>query len=124
LGEPSLTFDPVSTDFGSIDVDDSCAYESYKIINKDSAGVEKAKNMSIYLVGSIGETEFIDSSWLRYSTGTEETLVGGSAGGNKCQVPSIISSASVLVKHRVIIPASPAGSGERVFFGRHKYLFT
>lgn len=122
--DPSLTFVPTSTDFGSINVGESCAYVSYHIKNK--TGAQTARNMSIYIVKSVaGVSEFIVESWARYSTAWETTRVGGSVTNAQwCRVPSVPGAGSVWVKHRVIVPSDASSSGRQPFFGKHKYQFT
>lgn len=124
MSDPSLSFIPVSTNFGSIDVGTSCAYQSYHI--KNAAGAKTAKNMSIDIMRSIaGVSEFVAESWLFYSTAQEATRVGGSqAGNNKCFAGSIAGGASIWVKHKVIVPSDASSSGPQPFFGRHRYQFT
>jgi hypothetical protein len=122
--DPSLSFNPLSTNFGSIDVGTSCAYQSYHIKNK--AATATARNMSVYILKSIvGVSEFIVESWAYYSTVSEKTRVGGSvSGASWCQVPSVAGGASVVVKHKLIVPSDASSSGRQPFFGKHKYQFT
>ena len=124
MGDPSLSFTPASTDFGSINVGASCAFVSYHVKNKNSTGIKTAKNISILLVNSTGN-EYSQESWMNYSTSKEAGVVGAStAGTHYCQVGSLVLGGSQWVKHKVKVPSDAVSSGRQAFYGRHRYQFT
>lgn len=119
MSEPSITFDPVSTDFGSIDVGESCGYESYHM----SVFGNTVKNLSIFIIKSIvGKSEFIDESWIWYKKNGTSQVVAGSE--TAFFIGNIESGSSIAVYHKVVVPSDASSSGDQPFFGKHKYQYT
>lgn len=122
---PSLTFNPASIAFGTIDVGTSCAFKSYHVRNKAGSYAD-AVNVSISFLGSANSSEIKTESWVDISTATEETRITSIPGGKLCQLPSVTTSYanSVLVQTKIIVPSGAATSGTVRFKLHHNYQYT
>jgi len=122
---PSLSFNPPSIDYGTIDVGESSAMYSYHIRNK-AGSYATAKNMSISFLGSYNSSEAKQESWVYYSTAKDATFVTSIPGGKECACPSVVQSYpnSVVVRTKVKIPADATTSGTVRFKAHHRYQYT
>jgi len=122
---PSLSFNPASIDYGTINVGSSCAMRSYHVRNK-SGSYADAKNMSVSFLGSYNASEAKTESWVYYSTATEGTYVTSINGGKECQVPSVAESYpnSINVRTKVKVPSGASTSGTVRFKAHHRYQYT
>ena len=120
---PSLSFNPPSLDYGTINVGSSCAMMSYHIRNK-AGSYATAKNMSISFLGSYNSSEAKQESWVYYSTAWDATYVTSIPGGKECACPSVVQGRSVVVHTKVKIPADASTSGTVRFKAHHRYQYT
>jgi len=124
---PSLTFNPTSIAFGTIDVGTSCAYKSYHVRNKMGGGsYADAVNMSISFLGSANSSEIKTESWVEVSTAKEDTRITSIPGTKECKAPSVTTSAanSINVRAKIIVPSGASTSGTVRFKLHHRYQYT
>ena len=124
---PSLSFSPVSLNFGTIDVGTSCDWNDYKIFNA-SASYAAAMNMSVSFKASKNSDEAGDESWVHVSTAKESgPITISKTGGKEIQgqsVPARQTQRSILYSAKVLVPAGAATSGTVKFALHHRYQYT
>jgi len=122
---PSLSFNPATVAFGTIDVGTSCAYKSYHVRNK-AGSYATAVNMSISVLGSTNFSEVKTESWTKVSTAKEETYVGSQASGKEALAPSVVQGygSSINVKGKLVVPAGATTSGTVLGKLHHRYQYT
>ena len=122
---PSLSFNPATTAFGTIDVGTSSAYFSYHIRNK-STSYATARNMSVSFLGSINSSEVKTESWVTVSTSLQEEPVTSQDGGAECPVAPVSQGygTSRAIAAKIIVPAGAATSGTVNFKLHHRYQYT
>jgi hypothetical protein len=121
MSDPSLSFIPLSTDIGTVDVGTSTAYFSYHIKNK--SGNKSAVNMSIFMTWSNATAQSLCSaSWFRYSSALETARVGVSTATQL--LCGTVNATSLVIKHKTIVPSTTGLSGRQAVYGKHKYQFT
>ena len=122
---PSLSFNPATLDYGTINVGSSCAMKSYHVRNKEGS-YAAAKNVSISYLGSYNASEPKTESWVYYSTALEGTYVTSIPGGKECRAPSVVQGygSSINVRTKVKVPSDAATSGTVKFKAHHRYYYT
>lgn len=122
---PSLSFNPSSIAFGTIDVGTSCAYKSYHVRNK-SQSYATAVNVSISFLGSANASEMKTESWVQISTSKESTRITSIPGGKEAQAPSIVQgyTNSINVRAKVVVPSGASTSGTVRWKLHHRYQYT
>lgn len=129
---PIISFSVASVNYQTIDVDSSCAVQSYHIIGHGSSEFfTEAINMSISFKGVSNYSEAQHESWVWVSTAISNAQIA-SVGHNEMGVGSVGATstattgdcASQVVWTKVIVPSGAATAGAVSFYLHHRYQYT
>lgn len=122
MSAPSISFNPATMDYGTINAGSSCSMKSYRVKNT-KAGVVKAEDLSIYVSHSVNAESLVADTWAYYSNAKDADYVGEAA-GKRLLAGSVPAEGSIVVKTKVKIPSPTGVHGTVKYKAQHLYAYT
>ncbi|GAH87952.1 unnamed protein product [marine sediment metagenome] len=127
---PQVSFSVDSVNYGTIDVGNSAATQTYNIYQaRTSLLVTEAINMSISFKEDTNASEVRKESWVWISTAALAKTHIGSIGGPEAGIGSIVAGRtsggiSRTVYTGISVPGDAATAGAVTFYLHHRYQYT